>query len=59
MTHMKGKHTHSEEWLPKRDFVDKDETINDRLLEYIKNIVRNLWMNGAIEDATYERGKVF
>ena len=37
LTLMKGSPTHDAEWQPTRDFVDKDGTINDKFLEYIKS----------------------
>ena len=37
LTLMKGAPTHDAEWQPSRDFIDKDGTINETFLEYIKS----------------------
>lgn len=34
---MNGIPSHVSEWQPKRNFVDKDGKMNDKLYEYIKN----------------------
>ncbi len=36
LTLMKGSPTHDAEWQPSRNFIDKDGTHTDVLLEYIK-----------------------
>ena len=41
----KGYPTHEAEWLPAKNFIDKEGTINSAFLEYIKenNILHHLW----------------
>ena len=45
LTLMKGDPTHDAEWQPTRDFIDKDNTINETFLDYIKSqdILSHLW----------------
>ncbi len=60
LTLMKGDPTHDAEWQPTKDFVDKDGTMNDVFLDYIKKneILNNLWDNSDNVVAVDNRGEV-
>ncbi len=49
LTLMKGSPTYDAEWQPSRDFIDKDGTITDVFLEYIKkkNILPHLYVEAG------------
>ena len=59
LTLMKGSPTHDAEWQPARDFIDKDGTMTEPFLEYIKEhgILGHLWEkeDSVVEDDNRRR----
>lgn len=61
LTLMKGDPTHEAEWQPMRDFIDKDGTMNENFLSYIKGqgILNGLYEGSVVEgDNRWEAGTV-